>query len=831
MNKSNSISGRGQPRLVSPNASGVTTLNELEGEITIKNTDGNFTVTTEGQDININGNTATPVGTTRIYWDAPANGNWVLRDGSSYAKIGQYAELYQWACNKLQTDDWVSIADHAKFENQGKWGRDDDTAAGNFCVPNDSELFFRMVTDFGTTQEDAFQGHCHQMPHQFNPLVTSNDGTIPAGKGVKNMQLTSEDPLEFSTFGVPRFENETRPKNVSVKVYIKAKSGSATAKINENTFPEWATLSNLKGIGRIEVYPVEMGATAPEIEGTLACDGATYTQAQYPDLFAVIGTTYGTDGAGTFKVPLFQNSIDGKTTCNSPFFRGKGDNSSAYGTEQEDAFQGHWHYGWTSNIAKETGIEGRYNESIPSKYQTPNPCVNDAFQDPTHGEPRVASETRQVNYSQFYVIRYAPVVDNNKVISLNEKQGEVKITSPDSSITVNNSGDDIEIEIKSEFEPGDIIFNSAGTKLKPTEAPCGMGKLTLDKDFFPELAEALGITTQTFEVGIYATDFLRNYPSGFGGHVGQSYKTHHHYNGMADDQTHLFVYGGTTAGMPGYASQSIQSGGDPRTWQGNTSTEGSAETAPEYTKCSVRTPVGINYNLEAYAKWIDEPTKKVYLYGYHNIGVEEDDTDNEYQDMIHDSEINFFESTVDNIVYWYENAKNVTDIKPLDPKKGFAICFKNDNWEYVEDHRGETVWFKSDGRAFVIKELGEIPIEYTTVAPPSNVQYYKFDSDNWILDDTTKPVLITACTTKKKALTQQQIIDDEWNNLSNNLSDEESYTQQFQQDRFTLLSQAKLEISEYPSKTMEELINILNNTVISKKKKPIKRKTKKRGSK
>ena len=50
--------------------------------------------------------------------------------------------------------------------------------------------------------------------------------------------------------------------------------------------------------------------------------------------------------------------------------------------------------------------------------------------------------------------------------------------------------------------------------------------------------------------------------------------SHHHYNGMADDQTVLFVYGPTTTDMPGLATATIASEGNSRTYQGLTSNTG-----------------------------------------------------------------------------------------------------------------------------------------------------------------------------------------------------------------------------------------------------------------
>ena len=47
--------------------------------------------------------------------------------------------------------------------------------------------------------------------------------------------------------------------------------------------------------------------------------------------------------------------------------------------------------------------------------------------------------------------------------------------------------------------------------------------------------------------------------------------THQHNNGVADDETESFVYGGTTAGMPGSATKVMYSESDARTYQGKTS--------------------------------------------------------------------------------------------------------------------------------------------------------------------------------------------------------------------------------------------------------------------
>ena len=50
-------------------------------------------------------------------------------------------------------------------------------------------------------------------------------------------------------------------------------------------------------------------------------------------------------------------------------------------------------------------------------------------------------------------------------------------------------------------------------------------------------------------------------------------------------------------------------------------------------------------------------------------------------------------------------------------KKGYAIVLNDGEWEYVEDHRGLTVYNKKNGKEFVIQELGPIPNIYTSEKP------------------------------------------------------------------------------------------------------------------
>ena len=95
---------------------------------------------------------------------------------------------------------------------------------------------------------------------------------------------------------------------------------------------------------------------------------------------------------------------------------------------------------------------------------------------------------------------------------------------------------------------------------------------------------------------------------------------------------------------------------------------------------------------------------------------------------------------IDKVEYWISESQ--TKVEPLEVKKGFTQLFKDDKFEYIEDHREEEVYLKTDGSLFTITELGEIPNEYTTIAPPTYAQYYKFNTDKWVLDSSKKNELI-----------------------------------------------------------------------------------------
>lgn len=67
-------------------------------------------------------------------------------------------------------------------------------------------------------------------------------------------------------------------------------------------------------------------------------------------------------------------------------------------------------------------------------------------------------------------------------------------------------------------------------------------------------------------------------------------------------------------------------------------------------------------------------------------------------------------------------------------KAGYAIFRSADlnSWEYVPDHRGETVYNTETGEPKEITALGDYPENTTTIAPLT--PYDKWDGEKWVTD-------------------------------------------------------------------------------------------------
>ncbi|ENG7136606.1 tail fiber assembly protein [Klebsiella variicola] len=97
-------------------------------------------------------------------------------------------------------------------------------------------------------------------------------------------------------------------------------------------------------------------------------------------------------------------------------------------------------------------------------------------------------------------------------------------------------------------------------------------------------------------------------------------------------------------------------------------------------------------------------------------------------------------------------ANSCTD-EPVDEKAGFAICrtVSFDGWDYVIDHRGETVYDTETGQPVEITGLGDYPDNVTTIEPLT--PYDRWNGSEWVTDaDAQKSGQVAAAEQKKASL-------------------------------------------------------------------------------
>lgn len=88
---------------------------------------------------------------------------------------------------------------------------------------------------------------------------------------------------------------------------------------------------------------------------------------------------------------------------------------------------------------------------------------------------------------------------------------------------------------------------------------------------------------------------------------------------------------------------------------------------------------------------------------------------------------------------------------PISKKDGFAVCRTADltGWEYVADHRGETVYSTETGKEVTISDIGDYPENTTTKAP--STQFDKWNGTDWVTDSDEQHAANVAAAEQQKA--------------------------------------------------------------------------------
>lgn len=102
---------------------------------------------------------------------------------------------------------------------------------------------------------------------------------------------------------------------------------------------------------------------------------------------------------------------------------------------------------------------------------------------------------------------------------------------------------------------------------------------------------------------------------------------------------------------------------------------------------------------------------------------------------------------------------NACTDEPLKARKGFAVCRSpmGDGWEYLPDHRGETVWNTQTVESMTVTLPGDYPADTTTLSPLT--PYDVWEGEKWVTDEGRKKAAETEAAADKKSFLIQSASD------------------------------------------------------------------------
>ena len=169
---------------------------------------------------------------------------------------------------------------------------------------------------------DGYNG-AYTGPEIDKGIARANQAVTVPGSGTASMSET----LGSGPYTI-EFTEEADPQDVSASkiAYDNTESGMTATNV-QNAITELSTAP--KGGPGVPVGSVFWLAAQTAPEGYLICDGSAVSRTEYADLFAAIGTTFGTgDGSTTVALPNLQ----------AAFIRGAGSQdgySATFGQKQE----------------------------------------------------------------------------------------------------------------------------------------------------------------------------------------------------------------------------------------------------------------------------------------------------------------------------------------------------------------------------------------------------------------------------------------------------------------------------------------------------------------
>lgn len=167
-----------------------------------------------------------------------------------------------------------------------------ETAFDNFKIPGLPNLG-QLVKDHGMTAGlTMFAQHLQQWRTDFERVLVERV-RIPAATTTETA-AAEETPTAIA------------PPDTALSDQVAALAAQIQSLLSQ--LQAHANATSIHGTGDMATGTYEFAAAAlPDDGSRLLCDGATHAIASYPDLAALLGTTYGGDGITTFGVPDFSD--------------------------------------------------------------------------------------------------------------------------------------------------------------------------------------------------------------------------------------------------------------------------------------------------------------------------------------------------------------------------------------------------------------------------------------------------------------------------------------------------------------------------------------------
>ncbi len=141
-------------------------------------------------------------------------------------------------------------------------------------------------------------------------------------------------------------------------------------------------------------------------DGWLWCDNVSYERVGiYADLFADIGTVWGSVDGAHFNVPDFRGIAPMGAGSSAKLVDANGNPfARVLGTYQNDKIQGH--YTDTKTAVVGTGVQLSHSGSRDVGPSTTNSQATDPITNGTDGPPRTGTETNSANAGVNFIIKY-----------------------------------------------------------------------------------------------------------------------------------------------------------------------------------------------------------------------------------------------------------------------------------------------------------------------------------------------------------------------------------------------------------------------------------------